>query len=584
MIDRANINTIWGSLIVEELRRLGVDYFIISPGSRSTPLTVAVARNARVRHLIAYDERGAAFHALGYARATGKPAALICTSGTATANYLPAIIEASQEGIPLIVLTADRPPELRETGANQTILQPGLYSHYVRWSFDLPAPDLHIPPTVVLTTVDQLWYRAVGHHPGPVHLNCMFREPLAPTPQKIPARYLRPLLQWETGEQPYTRYRPAPPVPSDDDIRQVKTALLRARRGLVVLGWTGHPNPNPALSKLITRLNWPVFADIRSGYRLAGNQWPIIFYFDQLLHSRPLQRKLRIDTILHIGRPVTSRRFLQWLEAYPPQQYIHVAAGPERQDPAHRITLRLQASIELFVDRLFQTEIPVRPSPILDWLKNHSQTIDQFLQKSLATDTLSEVAVARVIAERIPPEHALFVGNSMPIRDLDMFAPPAGKCLPVEGNRGASGIDGLIATATGYAAGARRPVTLLLGDLALIHDMNALALLVRLPHPIILVVINNHGGGIFQFLPIAQFPDVFERFFLTPHELTFQKLAEFFGLDYQKPTTPAAFEQAYTDALQSKNSCIIEVETQHTDYRQLQERVRQFIEQLEKER
>lgn len=582
MLDRTNINTLWGSLIIEELRRLGVDYFVISPGSRSTPLTVAVARNSGVHHIIVYDERGAAFHALGYGRATGKPAALICTSGTATANYLPAIVEAAQEAIPLIAITADRPPELRDTAANQTIQQPGVYSHYVRWSFDLPAPDLRIPPTMVLTTVDQLWHRSVGHDPGPVHLNCMFREPLAPVPGKIPAKYLQPLQRWMDKDHPYTRYRLSPLMPSDDDIRQVKTALLRARRGLLVLGWTGYPHPNPALHTLITRLNWPVFADIRSGYRMASPKRPIIFYFDQLLHARSLQRKLRIDTILHVGRPVTSKRFLQWLDAYPPEQYIHIAPGPERQDPVHRITLRLQASITHFVERLTQTEIPVRPSPILEWLMDQSQAIDQFLRKSLETDSLNEVTVARMIATYIPPEHALFVGNSMPIRDLDMFAPPADKCLPVEGNRGASGIDGLIATAAGYAAGAGKPVTLLLGDLSLIHDMNSLLQLASLPHPVILVVINNHGGGIFQFLPIARFPEVFERFFLTPHELTFQKLAEFTGLEYQKPTTLAAFQQVYTEALQKKRSCIIEVETQHADYRRLLERLGQFIDQLEK--
>ncbi len=578
MIDRTNRNTLWASLIVEELLRLGASYFVISPGSRSTPLTVAVARHPRTEHLIAYDERGAAFHALGYARATGRPAVLICTSGTAAANYLPAVIEASLEGIPMLLLTADRPPELRDTGANQTIRQPGIYTHYVRWEFDLPAPDFQIPPTMVLTTVDQSWHRAMATPPGPVHLNCMFREPLAPTPETVPARYLRKLKGWQESSRPYTAYSQAPSIPSDDPIRRIKTLLLGSRRGLIVLGWPGIRYPFQALVKLIRRLNWPVFADIRSGMRLLSEAFPVIPYFDQLLHSKTLQKQLNVDTILHLGSPVTSKRYLQWLEAYPPRHYIHVAPHPARHDPGHCITLRLQAELEPFVERLFGTEIPVPPSSVLQKLKQANRRVAAILEEALAAfPRISEISVARLIATLVPETHLLFAGNSMPIRELDMFSPPAGKNLRVEGNRGASGIDGLIATATGLAVGRQQPVTAIVGDLSVLHDMNSLLLVQRVTVPVLLIVVNNHGGGIFEFLPIARFQDVFEPFFRTPHHLTFEKLASFAGMAYRNPTSLDALQREYQAALHQSRSTLIEVHTNARENRDLQEGIRRRI-------
>ncbi|NIR47646.1 2-succinyl-5-enolpyruvyl-6-hydroxy-3-cyclohexene-1-carboxylic-acid synthase, partial [candidate division KSB1 bacterium] len=198
-LNTANINALWGDLIVEELLRNDIDFFCISPGSRSTPLTVAVARKPRAKKQIMYDERSAAFFALGYVRATEKPAVLICTSGTAAANYYPAIIEAAMDYLPMIILSADRPPELRDTAANQTIRQPNLYSDYVKWKFDMPCPDLNIPPAMVLTTVDQLVYQSMRAPGGPVHLNCMFREPLAPIKAEVNPAYFNGLKKWQAG-------------------------------------------------------------------------------------------------------------------------------------------------------------------------------------------------------------------------------------------------------------------------------------------------------------------------------------------------------------------------------------------------
>ena len=235
-INTANINILWGSLIIAELIRNGIDYFCISPGSRSAPLATAVAQNQRARYLICFDERGAAFHALGYGRATGRPAALICTSGTAAANYYPAIIEASADNIPMLVLTADRPPELHESGANQVIDQPNLYGKYLNWEFDLPCPDEKIPPQFVLTTVDQAVFRSRRKPGGPVHVNCMFREPLAPFSEPIGNDYLQLISDWERKTEPLTKYEIAGVKPESSILKEVSDIIDHAKRGIVLAG------------------------------------------------------------------------------------------------------------------------------------------------------------------------------------------------------------------------------------------------------------------------------------------------------------------------------------------------------------
>ncbi|MGA1865063.1 MAG: 2-succinyl-5-enolpyruvyl-6-hydroxy-3-cyclohexene-1-carboxylic-acid synthase, partial [bacterium] len=264
-----NLNILWSSLIVEELVRNKVTCFCISPGSRSASLTVSAARNVKAKPTVFYDERGAAFYALGYAKATGNPAALICTSGTAVANYYPAIIEASMDRIPLIVLTADRPPELLETGANQAIRQPDIYGEYVRWQFNLPCPDDEIPPSMVLTTIDQLVYKARRSPAGPVHLNCMFREPLAPVSKKINPGYQKKILSWQGSDTPFTTLSKPALTPDKETINRMVEIISSARRGLLVAGRLNTKEEIEAVKRLSVRLKWPVYPDIASGLRIG---------------------------------------------------------------------------------------------------------------------------------------------------------------------------------------------------------------------------------------------------------------------------------------------------------------------------
>ncbi|MEO1351924.1 MAG: 2-succinyl-5-enolpyruvyl-6-hydroxy-3-cyclohexene-1-carboxylic-acid synthase [Cyanobacteria bacterium J06635_15] len=559
-INTVNINSLWGALLVEELVRNGVDYFVVSLGSRSTPLTVAIARHPQAQSIVCFDERAAAFHALGYTRATGQPAVLVCTSGTAAANYYPAVIEAAVDKLPLIIVSADRPPELRHTGANQTIQQTQLYGRYVQWEFELPCPDLQISPQMVLTTVDQAVYRAHSFPGGPVHLNCLFREPLAPIAQAFELDYLALLQDWRTRSTPYTYYGKSAAIPSGSEIAALADILNQSQRGLLVVGQLANEVEQQAMLILARHLNWPVFADVQSGLRLNASLPTIVPYFDQLwpLAGNP---HWTVETVVQIGVRLVSKRFLQWLEADPPRHHIVVADDPCRHDPVHTVSLRLEARLSDLVSPLLPQLQPRTIDPWVAELIDASQKIDQVVDTVLCQPTLSEPGIVRSVSRQLPPDHGLYISNSMPIRDLDMYGAPEGGVTAIGCDRGTSGIEGAIAAAAGFAVGRRSPVTLLVGDLSLLHDLNSLAMLKDLAQPVIVVVINNSGGGIFSFLPVAQFEDVFEPYFGIAHGFAFKAASQMFGLDYYHPNTPTEFTQVYQTALSHQRSAVIEVVT-----------------------
>ena len=641
MIDATNINTLFGSLIVEELIRSGVDYFCISPGSRSAPLAVAVARNPRAKSIVILDERAAAFHALGYARATGKPAALICTSGTAPAHYLPAVIEADAEALPMLMLTADRPPELRMAGANQAVPQVGIFGERVRWSFDLPCPDEKLTGRLFLTAVDQALHRALCKPAGPVHLNCMFREPLAPTPVPVSESVLADLSDWAKSDRPFTTYAAPTLVPADSAIRELTRIIAgggatdnaankrddnaareqndnagEATGGIVVVGRLQGAKERAAVLELCAFLNCPVFADIASGLRLGAKEDFIIPFYDLILLDDWVRTNLRPAWVLHLGGQPTSKRLLQFLDR-PGFDYIVVKDHPFRHDPLHRVTLRIQADPAApvllgdvdrasdvtqrlagklasppvwfgDVDRAYDVTQRLAgklASPQASaWLKTWqrlSAAVEGVIDYNM-TDTLGAIGgitagadktdmrgttnVIGVIAagadEQTPDktgEAGLFLASSMAIREMDMYGSRVGNRMAVAANRGASGIEGVVASAAGYAAGLGQDVTLYTGDLSLLHDLNSLALLGGLGQKVIIVLINNRGGGIFSYLPIAKYSDVFEPYFNAPHEIDFEPIVRAFGLEYYRPDGPGAFRDAYREAQRPARGSLIEV-------------------------
>ena len=556
-----NLNYAWGSLLMEELIRNGVDYFCISPGSRSAPLTASVASNPKAISFIHYDERGAAFHALGYVSATKRPCVLISTSGTAAANYFPAIIEASKKKLPLIVLTADRPPELRQTGADQTIDQVKIFGDYVRWQFDLPCPTKEIKPQVVLTTIDQAVYRTKGVPAGPVHINCMFREPLAPVKaQENYSQYLNDLRAWQESGQPYTIYSSPKQSISTSQKQQINQAIRQIRNGVIVVGKLSNSLEQKAVLKLAEYLQWPIFPDITSGLRIGCDHQNVVSYFDQLLISEKFCMSLKIDGVLHLGGRISSKRWYQFIEQVTPAQYIMVNNHPLRNDPLHCVSLRIESDVVSFCDAMMGEKEVIQNLKHVQKLKSASDKIHALFDRLISqSKNLSEPSVTRLVTEHIPKDHGLFLANSMPIRDVDMYGHPLNAPVMIGANRGASGIDGTIATAAGFAVGLNKPVTLLIGDLAFLHDLNSLIMARALATPFVMIVLNNNGGGIFSFLPIAKATDVFEQYFGTPHNLTFESAAQLFKLNYAAPRTNADFIQEYERALKSKTATVIEI-------------------------
>ncbi len=541
----ADMNTLWASLVIEELVRNGVQQFVISPGSRSTPLTAAAARHPQAHCFICHDERGAAFMALGYAKAVNRPAALVCTSGTAAANYFPAVIEASTDFIPMLVLSADRPPEQQDSGANQTIFQQKLFGTYARWFFQMPTPDPQIQPEFVLTTIDQAVARSRQTPAGPVHINFMFRKPLEP--QEAPE--VPSLENWKTLDKPYTRYQIDPPRPDAETIQLTLNLIQNTKQGLIVLGRL-HPSQQGAgkILELIQRLGWPVYADIASGFRLGFAELPHVEEFAANLQPEP-------NTVLFLGGPILSKRVQQWLASLAPSTFIQVHNSPNQLDPNHQVRHRIISDVTDFCEILL-TQLAPLPQPKSIGTRGFCQSaLDAFFAN---TTGLSEPRMARLISQLLPKQHGLVLGNSMPVRDMNSFAVLDGASPHVCTNRGASGIDGTIASAVGFAAGQQQPVTLLIGDVAFLHDLNSLQLVGNSEYPIHIICLNNNGGGIFSFLPISQHKDVFP-FFETPHFRQFEHAARLFDLNYFRPKTKDEFISVYQKVIAEGTSTLIEI-------------------------
>ena len=558
----ATTNLLWATLTVEELVRNGVDFFCVAPGSRSTPLVAALAASERARSLVHFDERGTAFAALGHARATGLPAAWITTSGTAVANGLPAVVEAATDGVPMILLTADRPPELRQTGANQTIDQPDIFGDYVRWRFDLPTPEEPVDPAMVLTTVDQAVYRARRAPSGPVHLNMMFREPFLPDPDEYLDELPAP-ARWQKSREPYTRYAATKPSVDQDEVERLWDALHQAERGLVVAGRLPSRKQGEAVLRLAGSLGWPLLPDAGSQIRLGTAAGHLVPLYDALLASDHFEERHAPEAVLHVGGRAVSKRLDRFLARSLPDPYVVVRENPFRLDPGHRVTHSVEADVMGLCAALqdaAERRPPTRAAAwTAEWRTASERAEDNLDRLFEETEVLNEPLVARLVSRYIPDGHGLCVASSMPVRDLDTFAAPDGAPVPVAANRGASGIDGTVATAAGFARGSGRPVTLLIGDLALLHDLNSLAMLRDLP--VVVVVLNNDGGAIFSFLPVARHKAFFEQYFGTPQGLTFEHASAMFDLDYQHTRTVPDFVETYRAACARRGPTLIEVRT-----------------------
>jgi 2-succinyl-5-enolpyruvyl-6-hydroxy-3-cyclohexene-1-carboxylate synthase len=467
---------------------------------------------------------------------------------------------------------------LRDTGANQTIDQVKLFGEYVRWFVDLPTPTDEIDPAYVLTTVDQAVYWARRCPAGPVHCNCMFRKPLGPEPDG--EDWSESLLQvegWLDRTTPYTTYD-APVLSSKgESIKEIADIVATSERGLIVVGPLSDPAEAAPVSALADCLGWPLLADIVSGARLHQTGATGIPYADQILASEEADEQLTPDVVVHVGGRPTSKRLVQFLARTRPAEYVVVQPHPSRYDPHHHVTRRIEAPVGSWCEALVDRIEPRKDTTAwLDRWQRANRAAAQQLRSLLDEgDDLSEPMAIRRITRQIGSGHGLVLGSSMPIRDADRFAVPDGPPAFVTANRGASGIDGLVATAAGVCDGLEQPTTLVLGDLALLHDLNSLNLLQE--RPLVVVVLNNDGGGIFHFLPIAEQFDDFEAYFGTPHGRTFEGAGTLFGVPYVRALSPDGFSEAYRDALLRDGGTLIEVPSDRPRNRTLHQQVLESI-------
>jgi 2-succinyl-5-enolpyruvyl-6-hydroxy-3-cyclohexene-1-carboxylate synthase len=484
------------------LQKLGADRFFLSPGARGSALVAAIAEEG-IETTVHFDERGMSFAALGWAMATGRPAVCVTTSGSAVANLLPACVEAFHSGIPLIFVTADRPPELRGTGANQTIHQPGIFGSFVRAQADLPCPS---DPSKLPSILENLVAAATGENPGPVHLNVPFPEPVLP--------------EGEAENFPLPTLRP-PQIPKSS--LKPPASFFDSPNGIILVGRLPlSEQPSAALLLQLSEiLGWPLIADSLSGARLLPG---VIGHADWILQSRHVPAPERV---LHFGCSLVSKRLGEWMTPCRGENYLQVRRLPENLDPWHQSPTVLRADIPEFLNSLSLEKCPGWREI---WLEaNHA--VAEILGEVLDTNQLSEPAIARAVAATTS---VLFLGNSMPVRDFNSCADfQSPNPIQILGNRGASGIDGNIATIAGISLGSGKPVTALLGDLTVLHDLNSLALLRG--ELVTLVVVNNDGGGIFRFLQLGIDRVDRERFWETPHGMDFSHAAAQFGLEYHRP-------------------------------------------------
>jgi 2-succinyl-5-enolpyruvyl-6-hydroxy-3-cyclohexene-1-carboxylate synthase len=553
-----NPSTAFGIAFCDELARCGLREVVIAPGSRSTPLAMAffnLERRGRMRLHVRIDERSASFAALGLAKASRRPVAVLCTSGTAAANFHPAVIEADESGVPLLALTADRPPELRSTGANQAIDQIKLYGGAVRWFCEAGVPEPRPGAAAYWRSLAcQAWAHATGSAggpPGPVHLNLAFRDPLTPELPGAPEQDWLESLDGRPGGQPWTRFEQ--PGAVRDELE-----LPWTERGVVVCGDGDYEAA--ALVELAERAGWPVLAEPSSGARRGPNALPAYQY---LLATPEFVAGHRPDILVSAGRPGLSRAQAAFLGG-PASRHVVIGQGPGRWADPQRSATDVAAGLRLS-----------GPRGAAAWLREWRRADDAARRAVDAVldegESLTEPRLARDLVLGVPEDTLLWIGSSMPVRDIDFHGVPRAD-LRIMASRGASGIDGTVSAAIGAALAHGGPAFALIGDLAFLHDAAGLALGPDEPRPdLCLIVVNNDGGGIFSTLEQAAFARSFERLFGTPHRAGLGQLAAAFGLSYQRLEQPEDLGKA----LPGTGLRIVEAQTDRAAGAELRGRLRE---------
>jgi 2-succinyl-5-enolpyruvyl-6-hydroxy-3-cyclohexene-1-carboxylate synthase len=598
---------------VDELIVAGVRHFCVCPGSRSTPLALTIARHPAMRSRVArlwmhVDERSAAFFGLGLAKAAREPVALVCTSGTAAANFLPAVVEAFYGRVPLIVLTADRPHELRDCGAPQTIDQVRLFGSHAKWFFDLPLPEASDEAVHHLRTIASRGVATARERPaGPVHVNCPYREPLIPTwrrdtddsqwtnppsvggngPEPWPAHGQRGSHQ--VVAQPWVEVVQGPRVLAPGSVEALASALHDTRRGLLVCGPQDDPELADAVIRLAKTMLYPVLADPLSLVRCGPHDRTLVLdAYDAFLRDAAFVERHAPDLVVRFGAMPTSKPLLLYLQRHRGIRHILVDGEGGWNDPAGLATTVVHADGRGLCDALSADErgtawggqagqssgraggaAPGRRAPgqcgNLDWFAAW-HTANRLAREAIAAefaglDELFEGKVFAELASLLPDGALLYAGNSMPVRDLDSFFAGCERRMRFLANRGANGIDGVVSSALGAGAVGEGPLVLVIGDLSFYHDANGLLAAKKHGLRATIVLLNNDGGGIFSFLPQAADQEHFETLFGTPQGLNYRTLAETYGATLTRVSSWDGFRRAVQGGLEADGLTVVEVPT-----------------------
>lgn len=569
MKTKVNRNFLWSEIFVKQLEILGVEHVCISPGSRNTPLTLAFSASKKIKSYLIIDERSSAFFALGLAKRTQTPVAVLCTSGTAAVELYPAIVEAYQQRVPLIICTADRPPELQNVGANQAINQNDLYHNHIRWFCNPGLPQLSPGKLIAIRNIAiKAFNISAFSNRGPVQINFPFRKPFEKNSftDDFDSKFYP---QFQKKEIVLNRIS----INRNSELNKsvlfdkILKSINKSQRGILIAGPESFNEQNKfSLLKLSTTLGYPIFADALSGLRFGNiDSKNLITNYDALLRSENFLINFNPELILHFGRTVTSKGLEIFFEKTNAVKYLINEFG-DCFDPAKKTKGVFAINPSLFCNKLLSM-IPengiIRNNR--NWIENiqEADRVAGLLKNKIISNSNfpNECKVSEVVLKSIGSNTSIMLSNSMPIRDFDYFTSLSSSNLNIFFNRGASGIDGITSTALGIASADKKPVILITGDLAFYYDINSLLISVQNKISLIIILVNNSGGGIFEVLPIAKYRNVFEKYFRSKHNLNFKKIVTSFHCRHRAVKSWSHLEAEIKKALSTKNLTVLELNT-----------------------
>jgi 2-succinyl-5-enolpyruvyl-6-hydroxy-3-cyclohexene-1-carboxylate synthase len=528
LFDSRNLNTLWASIIAETLVRCGLKTAIICPGSRSAPLTIAFVQHPQIETIPVLDERSASFFALGIAKQTHRPVVLICSSGTAGANFYPAVIEAKESRVPLLVLTADRPPELRDCNAGQAIEQQRLFGNFPNYSTELAMPELNVSRLQYLRQRSaQCYQQCLYPISGVVHINIPFRDPLAPiVDPEVSIWFDRLPDDFFDHLRPFTKPQ-----------LQQSIKLPNSKRGIIIAGVAQPEDPESyatAIAQISTLTGFPILAEALSPVRNYSHLFDrnLISTYDTILRNLELAQSLKPDFVLRIGEMPTSKVLRQWLDTNLSETWI-IDESDRSLDSLHGKTHNCLTSVTAFANSLENSSQNQDSAYSKKWIVTENQTRDTIDRLLQSESNLFEGKAAWLLSQVLPIHTPVFISNSMPVRDVEYFWKPNDRTHQIYVNRGANGIDGCLSTAIGLAHH-NQPTVMLTGDLTLLYDTNGFLVKPYLQAHLTIILLNNNGGGIFGMLPIAQFNPPFEEFFSTPQNIEFENLCKTYQIEYEQ--------------------------------------------------